>query len=467
MKPVWAVILAAGEGKRMRSSLPKVLHPLCGRPMLHYVFDCVSALAEQVVAVIGHGGVQVREALGPEVLYVTQFEQKGTGHALQQALSVLPEEGRVLVLGGDTPLLLPHHLQDLKRACTGSAAAVLTAVLPDPAGYGRVVRRSDGTLRAVVEEEDATARERAITEINSGTYCFELAVLRRFLPRLKNDNIQREYYLPAVLSLMVGEGLPVALHTVEDYRVVLGVNDRSQLAEAAAVWRRRINQAHMQAGVTLLDPGSIYIDYGVSVGTDTVIYPQTMLEGACRVGQGCRLGPQTHLTCSSLGDGVTVSFSVVKESMLESGAQVGPFAHLRPGCRIGSGVKIGSFVEIKNSVLGAGAKAPHLSYAGDADIEAGVNLGAGVIVVNYDGRRKCRTTIEKGAFIGCNSNLVAPVRIGAGAYVAAGSTITRDVTGGDLAVARARQVNRPGLANRWIDQEKSFPAGNDETDREK
>ena len=467
MEPVWAVILAAGEGKRMRSSLPKVLHPLCGRPMLHYVLDCASALAERVVVVVGHGGDRVREALGPEVLCVTQAEQKGTGHALLQALPVLPGRGRVLVLSGDTPLLRPHHLNGLVEACANAAAAVLTAIPPDPAGYGRVVRRPDGTLGAVVEEKDATEREKAIPEINSGTYCFNLAALRRLLPRVKNENAQNEYYLPDVLPLMAGEGLAVALHVVEDYRVALGINDRRQLAEAAAVWRRRINEGHMLAGVTLLDPDSIYIDYGVAVGADTVIYPQTMLEGECRVGRGCRLGPHTHLLRSLLGDGVTVRSSVVEESVLEEGTRVGPFAYLRPGCRIGPGVKIGDFVEVKNAVLGAGSKVPHLSYVGDADIGAGVNLGAGVIVVNYDGRRKHRTTIEERAFVGCNSNLISPVRIGPGAYVAAGSTITRDVPGGDLAVARARQVNRSGLAGRWIDQERSSPAGNGETDREK
>ena len=468
MKPVWAVILAAGEGKRMCSSLPKVLHPLCGRPMLHYVLDCAAALAERVVLVTGHGGAQVRAVAAPEVLGVTQAEQKGTGHALLQALPVLPEQGKVLVLSGDTPLLQPQHLSGLVEACPDAAAAVLTAILPDPSGYGRIVRRPDGVLGAVVEEKDATAREKMIDEVNGGAYCFELKALRRLLPRINNKNVQQEFYLPAVLALMTGEGLAVALHRVKDYRVVLGVNDRGQMAEAAAVWRRRINNAHMQAGVTLLDPESTYLDYGVVVGAETLIYPQTMLEGKCRVGQGCRLGPQAHLRSSLLGDGVIVRHSVVEETVLENGSTVGPFAHLRPGCRIGAGVKVGSFVEIKNSVLEAGAKVPHLSYVGDADIGAAANLGAGVIVVNYDGRRKHRTTIAEQAFIGCNSNLVSPLHIGSGAYVAAGSTITRNVPGGNLAVARARQINRPGLAARWIDPgEKSSPAGNKETDQEK
>lgn len=331
MEQVWAVILAAGEGKRMRSSLPKVLHPLCGRPMLRYVLDCAASLAERIVVVVGHGGDRVREALGPDVLIVTQAEQKGTGHALLQALPVLPAQGKLLVLCGDTPLIEPHHLHGLVDSQGTGAAAVLTALLPNPAGYGRVVRRAGGTLEAIVEDRDASAHEKEITEINTGTYCFDLSVLRRLLTRVKNENAQGEYYLPDVLPLMMQEGLPVALHSVEDYRVALGVNDRSQLADAAAAWRRRINRAHMLAGVTLLDPDSTSIDYDVFIGEETLIYPYTIIEGESTVGRRCRLGPHAHLVRSRLGDNVSVRFSVVEDSILDHEARVGPFACVRPG----------------------------------------------------------------------------------------------------------------------------------------
>ena len=453
MGELQAVILAAGEGKRMRSALPKVLHPLCGRPLLSYILDSAAAVAKDLVIVIGRGADQVRETIGERWSYAVQEKQLGTGHALMRALPYLPEEGCLLVLCGDTPLLEKGDLERLLRAHGDSAATVMTAVPPDPTGYGRVIRGQDGSVLRIVEEGDASPEERDIGEINSGTYCFDLKLLRKFLPLLSPKNIQQEYYLTDVLPLMREQGYLIGACLNECWPAAQGINDRCQLAEAAAIMRGRINRALMEQGVAMLDPSSTYIDYGVRIEAETVLLPQTLIEGETTIGSGCRIGPGAHLLSAQIGDGVVIRQSVVAESVIESGATVGPFANIRPGCRIGPQVRIGDFVEVKNSTIGAKSKLPHHSYAGDVDIEGEVNIGAGVIVANFDGRRKHRSLIREGAFIGCNSNLISPVEIGAGAFVAAGSTVTDDVPAGALAITRSEQKNCAGLGKRMLGKE--------------
>ncbi|NLC51228.1 MAG: bifunctional UDP-N-acetylglucosamine diphosphorylase/glucosamine-1-phosphate N-acetyltransferase GlmU [Firmicutes bacterium] len=448
MSKPWAVILAAGEGKRMKSKLPKVLHRLCGREMINHVLENVSPLTEKQIIVVGHGAHKVRETLGEDYLYAYQKEQLGTGHALLQALPLLPEEGSIFVLCGDTPLLATETLQDMWRSSQGMAATVLTAVVGEPSGYGRIIREG-GLLRAIVEERDASAAQKEINEINAGAYIFKVKILKRYLAALSNDNAQGEYYLTDIISALVRDRYPVNAFKTPDSSDVLGINDRCQLAEVTKIMRERLNKRIMREGVTLIDPETTYIDVQARFKPDTLIYPQTVIEGECIIGEGCVIGPNCHLQKVKVGDYSTITESVIIESEVGCGATIGPFAYIRPQSIIGDRVKIGDFVEIKKSVIGEGTKIPHLSYVGDAEIKEGVNIGAGTITVNYDGKRKFRTTIEKNAFIGCNSNLVAPVKIGEGAYVGAGSTITEDVPADALAIARQRQVNKEGLAKKF------------------
>jgi bifunctional UDP-N-acetylglucosamine pyrophosphorylase/glucosamine-1-phosphate N-acetyltransferase len=455
LKQVTAVILAAGEGKRMKSRLPKALHSFLGRTLLEHVLAAVLPVSGRQVVVIGHGGEQVKAALGEGVSYAWQENQLGTGHALLQAVPLLPEEGTVLVLYGDVPLLDTAALSAFLAVHRdgGFSATVLTANVPDATGYGRVIRSACGSLAKIAEEKDATREEKGVSEINTGTYAFEAELLRQALSELSSDNALGEYYLTDCISIMAQKGYRVAAHLIADYRLALGVNDRRQLAEAAMIMRDRINTELMEAGVTIADPASTYVDVTVSVGCDTVLLPGTVLSGRTRVGEGCSIGPFTEISDSQLGDRVTVRHSVVSGSVLGDGVTVGPFAHLRPETRLGPNVKIGDFVEIKKSEVGEGSKIPHLSYVGDATLGRGVNLGAGTIVVNYDGRKKYETKIDDGAFVGCNSNLVAPLHIGKGAFIAAGSTVTRDVPPGALALSRPEQVIKENLARRFLKKE--------------
>jgi bifunctional UDP-N-acetylglucosamine pyrophosphorylase/glucosamine-1-phosphate N-acetyltransferase len=456
MEKATAVILAAGEGKRMKSSLPKVLHPVCGRPLISHVLAAVEQLCTEIIVVVGHGADAVRAELGASVSYCLQEQQLGTGHAVMQAAPLLPQAGPVFVLCGDTPLLTAEALLSLKAVYreSGAAAVVLTACVPQADGYGRILRDAGGALSGIVEERDATEQQKKINEVNTGVYLFEAAALQRALPSLRNENAQGEYYLTDVLQVLLQQKLPVAACRVADWRMTLGINDRVQLALAEQLLRTKINEQLMLAGVTLRDPAAVYVDAGVRVGRDTVLLPGTVLIGRTAVGKGCVIGPHTEIRDSVLGNNVTVRHSVVSGSVLEDGVSVGPFAHLRPETLLRRGVRVGDFVEIKKSDIGSGSKIPHLSYVGDAEVGEDVNLGAGTIVVNYDGRRKHTTRIGDRAFIGCNSNLVAPLSVGEGAFVAAGSTVTQDVPGGALAVARARQVNRERLAARFLNREK-------------
>jgi len=375
---------------------------------------------------------------------------------LQQVLPYLPDSGEALVLCGDTPLLEKDVLEQLilTNRRQGAAATVLTAQMEEPSGYGRIIRDGEGRIRAIVEEPDLTPEQRSVREINTGSYCFELQALKKYLPLLPQNKKKGEYYLTDLLPLLLAAGLRVEAYKIDDAVQALGINDRLQLARATSRMRERINAALMLSGVTMIDPATTYIDVGVEIGRDTVIFPQTILEGKTRVGENCRLGPGLQLVDTIVGNSVFCRQSVVLESVLQDGAVIGPFAHIRPGSIIGPGAKIGDFVEIKNSTIGKGSKVPHLSYVGDTQMGPAVNMGAGSIVVNYDGRRKHATSIGEGAFIGCNSNLIAPVSIGSSSFIAAGSTITRDVPSGSFSIARSRQEIKEGMGERLLKKEK-------------
>ncbi|AVX29681.1 UDP-N-acetylglucosamine pyrophosphorylase /glucosamine-1-phosphate N-acetyltransferase [Carboxydocella thermautotrophica] len=450
MEGLAAVILAAGKGTRMKSRLPKVLHPVGGQPMVsHVMAACRTAGAQPVVLVIGHGAEQVQATLGPEQVYVEQKEQLGTGHAVMQAETVLRDfEGDILVVCGDTPLLRGETLAALAQyhRQQEAVATVLTMTLANPTGYGRIIRDEQGQVAAIVEEKDATPEQKAIREVNSGTYCFQAQALFAALQQITPNNAQGEYYLTDVLAIFRQQGQKVAAWQLSDDTEVMGINDRVALAEANRLFRERINRQQMLAGVTILDPATTYIEAEVKIGADTVIYPNTHLTGKTTIGAGCQIGPDTKIMDSQIGDGVEIQFSVVLQAEIGNDCTIGPFAYLRPGTHLAAGVKVGDFVEIKNAVIGQGSKVPHLSYIGDAEIGSGVNIGAGTITCNYDGYKKSKTIIGDGAFIGSNSNLVAPVTIGAGSLVAAGSTIVKDVPADALGVARAPQKNREGWA---------------------
>jgi UDP-N-acetylglucosamine diphosphorylase/glucosamine-1-phosphate N-acetyltransferase len=447
-----AVILAAGKGTRMKSALPKVLHRVGGQPMLAHVLAAAKqAGAGRSVTVVGFGAAAVEKEIGPATEFVTQTEQLGTGHAVMQARGALDAyDGTVMVLCGDTPLLTADLLSRLYAAHreAGATATVLTARMPDPVGYGRVIRDSAGTVARIVEHKDASAAELAVNEINTGIYCFEWRPLLAALNSLTCDNKQGEYYLTDVIGAFVARKAKVWAISADDERETLGINSRLQLAEAEKILRRRKLEELLASGVTIMDPDSTFIDTSVSVAADTVIYPFTWLEGTTSIGSGCAVGPSTRLTDVAVGDHVTIHFSYAHECEIGSGAIIGPYVHLRPDTVLADGVKVGNFVEIKNSKVGQGSKVPHLSYIGDTDMGGGVNIGSGTITVNYDGKKKHRTVIEDNAFIGCNTNLVAPVTVGRGAFVGAGSTITKNVPPDALGVARARQANIEGWVNK-------------------
>lgn len=445
---VRSIILAAGEGKRMKSATPKVLHKLCGRTLIEWAMGSVCAVDASPVLVVGHGREAIIEALaGSGASFAVQAEQKGTGHAVMMARSAIEDADCVLVTPGDMPLIRPETVQMLVDAIAkdNQDAAVLFSVAQDPTGYGRILRDEYGGIKGIVEHRDATPAQRAICEVNTSAYCFHKDLLLFALDRLECNNDQKEYYLTdaiAIIANMGGKVVGVQGEADEG----MGINDRAQLAGAAAILRRRINRRHMLAGVTIVDPETTYIDHDVTIGRDTVVYPGNVLEAGTSIGEGCALYPNSRIVKSVIGNRVDVTSSVITDTAIGDGCHIGPFAYTRPGSRIGCDVKIGDFVEIKNSSIGDGTKISHLTYVGDADVGSGVNLGCGVVFVNYDGRKKHRTVVEDGAFIGCNTNLVAPVKVGKGGYTAAGSTITEDVPEDALAIARSRQTNKEGWA---------------------
>jgi len=440
---VTALVLAAGEGTRMKSSLPKVLHPVCGRPMLLVVLDALQELKpRRILVVAGNGAELVEEAVGGRAEVVVQAQRLGTGHAVLTAEPrLLPEDEHLLVLAGDMPLITADTLRELValHLRSGSPATLLTARLEDSSGYGRVIRDAAGEVRGIVEEADASPQERAVEEINTSIYVFERGELFACLPGVGNRNRKGEYYLTDVIAMIRERGGRISALTAADPCEGLGINTRAELAEAERVMRGRIVRRLMEEGVTVIDPSLTYVDLGVEVGEDTVIHPLTFLQGETRVGRRCVIGPAARVVDSLLGDEVTVQESVVRECVLEDGSSVGPFASLRPGTRLGKGAKAGTFVEMKNTAVGEGSKVPHLSYMGDAVIGRDVNVGAGSITCNYDGEKKHTTVIEDGAFIGSDTMLIAPVRVGREAVTGAGSAISRDVPDGALAVERSGQ----------------------------
>ncbi|MEC1437121.1 bifunctional UDP-N-acetylglucosamine diphosphorylase/glucosamine-1-phosphate N-acetyltransferase GlmU [Bacillus spizizenii] len=442
----FAVVLAAGQGTRMKSKLYKVLHPVCGKPMVEHVVDEALKLSlSKLVTIVGHGAEEVKKQLGEKSEYALQAEQLGTAHAVKQAQPFLADEkGVTIVICGDTPLLTAETMEQMLKEHTQreAKATILTAVAEDPTGYGRIIRGENGAVQKIVEHKDASEEERLVTEINTGTYCFDNEALFRAIDLVSNDNAQGEYYLPDVIEILKNEGETVAAYQTDNFQETLGVNDRVALSQAEQFMKERINKRHMQNGVTLIDPMNTYISPDAVIGSDTVIYPGTVIKGEVQIGEDTIIGPHTEIMNSSIGSRTVIKQSVVNHSKVGNDVNIGPFAHIRPDSVIGNEVKIGNFVEIKKTQFGDRSKASHLSYVGDAEVGTDVNLGCGSITVNYDGKNKYLTKIEDGAFIGCNSNLVAPVKVGEGAYVAAGSTVTEDVPGKALAIARARQVNK-------------------------
>ncbi|WP_240377889.1 bifunctional UDP-N-acetylglucosamine diphosphorylase/glucosamine-1-phosphate N-acetyltransferase GlmU [Bacillus piscicola] len=446
MNDRYAVILAAGQGKRMKSNLYKVLHPVCGKPMVEHVADQVErAGLSEAVTVIGHGADAVKELLGTRVSYAFQEEQLGTGHAVMQAENILGgKQGVTVVLCGDTPLIRAETIQALMshHESTGASASILTAKAEDPTGYGRIIRDDNGHVTSIVEHKDAKMDEREIKEINTGTYCFDNQELFSALRKVGNENAQGEYYLPDVIGILKKEGKTVTAWQTPDFSETIGVNDRVALSAAEIALRHRINEHWMRQGVTIIDPDHTYISADSVIGTDTTLHPGVTLTGSVEIGSECVIGPYTEITDSKIDDQSQVRQSVISSSTVGKQVKIGPFAHIRPESVLADDVKIGNFVEVKKSSFDKGSKASHLSYIGDAEVGQEVNMGCGSITVNYDGKDKFLTRIEDGAFVGCNANLIAPVTVGKGAYVAAGSTITDDIPSQSLSIARARQTNK-------------------------
>ena len=435
-----AVILAAGQGTRMKSKLPKVLHKALGKPMVQWVIDILSqAGVEDKIAVLGHGGEQVASVVEGQADIVYQTEQLGTGHAVMQAAPVLNADNNcVLVICGDTPLLRAETIQALikQHQAEGNAVTLLTAHAENPTGYGRIVRDAQ-QIKAIVEQKDANEEQKLIKEINTGTYCFDQKFLLQYLSALDTNNAQKEYYLTDLIRIANEHALPVGGYVLGDFSESLGVNNRIQLSQAEAVLRRRKCEEVMTAGVTLIDPAATYIGADVVIGNDTIIHPNVVLEGKTVIGSDNVIGMNCRFVDSVIGDGNDIQSTVITESQVGNGCKIGPMAYLRPGTVLANNVKIGDFVEVKKSQVGEGSKIPHLSYVGDSVVGSKVNIGCGTITCNYDGIHKYQTVIKDGAFIGSNTNLVAPVTVEENAFIGAGSTITKDVPDSALAVTRA------------------------------
>jgi bifunctional UDP-N-acetylglucosamine pyrophosphorylase/glucosamine-1-phosphate N-acetyltransferase len=452
-QPVAGIILAAGKGTRMKSEMPKCAHPVCGLPMVELIVRAMrEAGVERPIVVVGHGGEHIARLLGDSVDYVWQHEQHGTGHAAQLALgSLLTFNGSVLISAGDTPLVDASVFRELiaghEESC--ATATIATAILDEPFGYGRIVRDENGHVVRNIEHKDANEEQRQIREVNAAIYCIDSEALRTFLPNLKNENAQSEYYLTDILEAITTGGGSVNAVIFRDQAILVGVNDRWQLAHAEKELRTRILKKHALNGVTLLDIETIVIGPDVEIGSDTVIQPSTFLLGKTKIGRGCQIGPCTRLLNTTVGDETTITMSYTESAEIGSNAWVGPFAHLRPRAKLGDKVKIGNFVEIKKADLAKGAKVSHLSYIGDARVGEEANIGAGTITCNYDGFDKHLTEIGANTFIGSNSTLVAPLKIGDGAMTAAGSVITKEVPADAAAFGRARQETKPEWAAQW------------------
>ncbi len=457
-RKVTGLILAAGKGTRMKSDLPKCLHKVCGVPMVKLVADSlIAAGADDVIIVVGHGGEKLIAELGDQYQYAWQREQLGTGHAVQEAIKqVGPLEGTVMIVCGDTPLISTEYFREFlcghinsERKCSLSVAK-----LPDAHGYGRVVVE-DGQAKRIVEQKDASDAEKQISYANAGMYCVEADELAEALGTLKNTNAQNEYYLTDIIGYLDSTERPVNAFVTNDPAILMGVNDRKQLAQANSILQKLILEHHMVNGVTIVDPHNTYIGPQVEIGADTIIEPGTHLVGNCVIGQGSAIGPNTRLVNVTVGNGTKIFLSNADSAIIGSDVKIGPFANIRPKSTLNDGVRIGNFVEINRSTLHEGVKASHLTYIGDSEVGSETNIGAGTITCNFDGFVKSRTTIGSDAFVGSNSTLVAPVSIGDGAIIAAGSVITQDVPAQGGAFGRARQENKEGWAARWREKKRN------------
>lgn len=451
MEKTTAIILAAGAGTRMKSKLPKVLHKVCGKPMVEHVIDVAKCSeCKDVVVVVGHGAEDVKNQIKNNVEYVMQKEQLGTGHAVIQAKDYIPDNGYVLLLYGDTPLieeLTIKKMIDYHRK-NNLAATVLTAFVENPFGYGRIVKGKDGSVVKIVEQKDCNEEELEINEINSGMYLYDARLLKESLALINNNNSQNEYYITDVVGILNDKGHKVGSYVLEDMEEILGVNSRIQLAQAEEIMKTRILNKLMESGVTLIDPRNTYIDKSVKIGKDTIIYPGAIIQGDTIIGEDCIIGHNSRISNSIIKSSVEIQNSTIIDSFIDEATTVGPYAYLRPKSKIGKNAKIGDFVEVKNATIGDNSKASHLAYIGDAQVGTNVNIGCGVVFVNYDGVNKHKTVVEDNAFVGSNTNLVAPVTIKENAYIATGSTITKEVPSGALSVARAKQRNIEG----WVER---------------
>lgn len=449
----YAIILAAGKGTRMKSKLYKVLHPVCGKPMVEHIMNRVTETKpNEIITIVGHGAELVKNQLGERSQYALQAEQLGTGHAVLQAEPFLKgKKGTTLVISGDTPLLTSETLNNLFEYHQGknASATILTAKADDPTGYGRIVRDHVGIVEKIVEQKDATLEEARIQEINTGTYCFDNELLFDALSQLDTDNAQGEYYLTDIIEILKKDGKNVAAYLTEDFDESLGVNDRVALAKANELMRARINHQHMVNGVSFIDPKATYIDDGVVIGAETVIEPGVYLKGNTVIGENCLITANSQITDSIVEDDVVVKTSVVEESILRKGSDVGPYAHLRPKADIGEKAHVGNFVEVKKATIGEGTKVGHLTYVGDAILGKDINVGCGVVFVNYDGKNKHQTTVGDHSFVGSSVNLIGPVNVAPNSLIAAGSTITKDIPEGAMGIARARQENKADFAKKF------------------
>lgn len=448
----YAVVLAAGQGTRMKSKLYKVMHPVMGKPMVGHVVDQAQAVnLDQVVTVTGVGAETVQEYLGEKSSYVLQEEQLGTAHAVKQAASELKDkEGTTLVICGDTPLLTADTLKGLVEfhEKEGAKATVLTAHANNPFGYGRVIRSEEGAVTKIVEQKDASEAEAAVQEINTGTYCFDNKALFETLEKVKNENVQGEYYLPDVIEILKKQSELVAAFQLDNMDEALGVNDRVALAQANKVMKERINEQHMRNGVTMIDPANTYIESDVVIGQDTIVEPGVYLKGSTTIGEDCTIGARSVIVDSTIGNGVNVTSSMIEESIMGDYSDIGPSSHLRPQTVLKESVHIGNFVEVKKATIGKKTKIGHLTYVGDAELGEDINIGCGTVFVNYDGKNKHKITVGDNSFIGCNTNLIAPVIVEKNTYIAAGSTITDTVPENSLAIARARQTIKEDYINK-------------------
>ena len=454
MKNRYVIVLAAGQGTRMKSKLFKVMHPVMGRPMVgHVVSAALNAKATQVITITGVGAETIQDYLGDRSEYVFQEEQLGTAHAVEQARELLDgEEGTTVVLSGDTPLIKAETLEQLmdEHENSGAKATILTALAEDPFGYGRVIRAKDGSVTKVVEEKDANEEERAVQEINTGTYCFDNKELFEALEKVDNNNAQGEYYLPDVLEILKDKNEKVSAYQLENMDEALGVNNRVALAQATTIMKNRINEEHMVNGVTLVDPNNTYIETDVKIGQDTVVEPGVYLKGNTVIGEDVVIGMHSVIEDSEIADNTQIHQSVLEEAKVGQGSNVGPHSHLRKNAVLGENVHIGNYVEIKNSTIGDDTKAGHHTYVGDAEVGKNVNIGCGVVFANYNGKAKNKTIVGDNSFVGSNSNLVAPVELGKNSFVAAGSTITKEVPENALGLARARQENKEEFYTRFF-----------------